>query len=112
MGYPMTYQRVIGRNRIADGNYDAPPSEWSAGRAGGHVRGLTADQLEVIIASHNRWFNEAVENWNRRLQNLAGDLRRLEKDAIDENATAKYIASRINVHVDVVAAVLREFMNW
>lgn len=82
MGYPMTYQRVLNRNRLKDGDYqESPPI---------HINGMTKGQIE----------------------NLLGDLRRLEQDTQDENALVKHIQFRTNIDPEVIAAVLKEFINW
>jgi uncharacterized protein YydD (DUF2326 family) len=112
LGYPMTYKRVIGRNRLLDGDYQKTPVDWFNSQAGAVVAGLTTDQLEHVVGFWKRHTKEQAETFDRRIQLLAGDLRRLEKDAVDEAATAKAIATRTGVAEDAVALVLKEFMNW
>jgi hypothetical protein len=77
----MTFQRVLNRNRLQDGDYLSPPSQWSG-------------------------------NEEDRIRLLAGDLRRLEKDVVDENGICKYIAGRISIPEETVAAVLKEFVAF
>lgn len=84
MGYPMTFQRVVNRNGLKDGSYEYPPSMW---------------------------FGDA-EGLRKRAMLLAGDLRRLENDALDEQAICGHIADRTGIDRDTVAAVLKEFISW
>lgn len=74
MGYPMTYRRVVQRNRLTG---DYLPA------VGGKV-----DYIALI----------------------AGDLRRLEADSVDETQVA-WRARRLGLAPDVVQAVLRDFLE-
>jgi len=105
MGYPMTFQRIISRNGLADGDYEHPPSRW-----------LLASPTTIETDSK---YTRIIELWgeqnrslNGRLQFFAGDLRRLEHDALDERAINAYIVSKTGVDADTVALVLRAFMEW
>jgi hypothetical protein len=83
MAYPMTYRRVLDRNHLQDGDYGQPPAGW---------RHLTAEL-------------------NQGFAMLAGDLRRLEHDAVDGQALCHEIAERSGQTPEVVASVLREFFD-
>jgi hypothetical protein len=110
----MTYQRVLSRNNITKGGYDADPVircgatsiAWSVidGYDQRTILGMLKDTVD-------RWKAEA-EAGNSKWRFLLGDLRRLEADAIDEQAACAHIAARTGVDPDTVAAVLKEFMSW
>jgi hypothetical protein len=85
MGYPMTFRRVVNRNGLNDGDYGKPPQTWSA------YGGSDLSQKATL---------------------LAGDLRRLERDAVDENAICAHIAGKTGIDREIVAAVLKEFISW
>lgn len=106
MSYPMTWQRVVKRNGLEDGDYGVTPTAIHYDVA---VNKNPADDGEPMVAQVRR---EALVRLTGRFQNLAGDLRRLERDSQDERATCKYIAARIGVDEDTVAAVLKEFLAW
>src|SRR5260370_21845143 len=113
MGYPMTYQRVIGRNRLSDGNYTQAPIAWHAsGTAIVDPQTLEKDVLVHVIGEWKKAINDQAEAFNGRLRLLVGDLRRLELDTIDEGSINAYIAQRTGLDQEIVAAVLKEFMNW
>lgn len=80
MGYPMTYRRVVNRNDLR-GDYGSK---------------LTGVAFDAVI--QNKW------------SLLQGDLRRLEKDAVDERAICEAIALKLMLDKELVAAVIREFM--
>ncbi len=84
MGYPMTWQRFIRRNRLTEGDYVVSPDAFWTG------------SQEVP----------------QRVRNMMGDLRRLEKDALDERAICVHIAKETGTDAETVAAVLKEFMSW
>lgn len=105
MGYPMTFRRFVNRNGLAEGTYDyerqrefrvAPESEG---------------RLEVWRTLARSAYDDLNARINRHNM-LLGDLRRLEKDSVDEAATCRYIADRTGIEPDVVAAVLKEFIAW
>jgi hypothetical protein len=109
MGYPMTYQRVIHRNGLYEGDYDHLPPNLSV-----HVnldnKGLvTQDEFDKAMVDHYR---ERLRQYERTTRMLLGDLRRLEVDAVDEQATAQAVAHRTGIDAETVAAVLKEFMAW
>lgn len=115
MGYPMTYQRVINRNRLQDGAYDQEPVDWYAAPPK-TAWSLLEDKEPAYLIEHGKrleqYHNEAAERWNDRIRGLVGDLRRLEADAVDEEAICSYVADRTGVDAETVAAVLKEFMAW
>lgn len=109
MSYPMTFKRLINRSGLVDGDYGMVPQRLAAG-VNLKDRGLTSqDEFDQLMAPYYRERIESYMAWAKR---FAGDLRRLELDAVDEEATCKHIADRTGVDPDVVAIVLKEFMEW
>lgn len=102
MGYPMTYQRVLNRSRIADGDYSTPPSGW---------RVINTDASASALQMADYW-RKGLEGAEAQFKSLCGDLRRLERDAIDEGAICKVISDRTGIDAETVAAVLKEFMAY
>jgi len=100
MGYPMTYQRVVNRNGLAVGNYGEPPSDAP-------FVGWNTEALGHMPLSDLR---HEVERCRGLISNICGDLRRLEKDAVDERGICKQVANATGVDAEVVAAVLKEFV--
>lgn len=101
MGYPMTWQRIVNRNGLADGDYGKAPDRWALNC------NMTKDpSLAAGMADH--WRQE-LERKDRQIMTFAGDLRRLENDVRDEGIVCQRIAHRIQIEPDVVAAVLKEF---
>jgi len=92
MGYPMTYGRVVSRNGL-HGDYD--------------TRGVA-----INIAALPEWAQKEVGALAARFGMICGDLRRLERDVVDERAVCDHIAVKTGVDRDVVAGVLREFFAW
>ena len=112
----MTLRRVLDRNGLRDGDYGTPPSGWQT--AG-----------PVTIADHGffgssgqdpvDWYQKAIADWRgereglgSRLCMLAGDLRRLERDTVDEAAICRHITARTGVDADSVAAVLKAYLEF
>lgn len=107
----MTYRRVINRNGLREGGYDYnfKNEVFDPGNIFGALPDIDQHRIyENTIKS----LYERVNSYRAKNSNLLGDLRRLEMDTIDENATAKAIALKTGVDVEIVAAVLKEFMNW
>lgn len=104
MGYPMTYQRVIRRNGVVVGDYEESPTDWQP-----LVNTNEADDGVVSVSNARR---RRVLAYERSACMLAGDLRRLERDTRDEGATCAHIAHRTGLDREVVAAVLKEFLDW
>lgn len=101
MGYPMTWQRVVGRNRL---NEDAA---WHA-YAGADVDESGHERLHL---AYEHW-RRAADAFNRRVASLRSDIARLESDTRDEGSICQRIAERTHIEADVVAAVLKEFLSW
>jgi hypothetical protein len=109
MGYPMTFQRFLNRNGLKDGGYGKPPEGWGQHwQERGYVRDAFTEREREFLDQANRDRGRLSE----RLGLVAGDLRRLEAHAVDENGICKYIAGRISIPEETVAAVLKEFMAW
>jgi len=106
MGYPMTYQRVLRRNRLDCGDYGDLGKCYSSLKMPKPFSGNPEASLPV--SDIREW---AAVN-HQALSMLLGDLRRLEGDAVDEAATCLHIAARTGVDKEVVAAVLKEFLSW
>lgn len=118
MGYPMTYQRVIRRNHVAEGGYGDKRAglgwlntEPYTGTAADftqapddfdfteHLRKHLNDTLGALRIEYDRWAM------------LMGDLRRLERDSQDEEAVCSRIARQTGVDPEVVAAVLQAWIH-
>lgn len=109
MGYPMTFDRFVKRNGLADGDYGTPPHRWRF-RLNVDSPGLAT--MEELRNAQWPEVGKEVKEGEARIATLAGDLRRLEQDATDESALCLHIASRTGLTADVVAAVLKEFIAW
>jgi hypothetical protein len=104
----MTFRRLVNRNGLASGGYD-DAADWKC------PLNLTSPGLGTMDQLREAQWPSLVEEvggYEQRIQGLLGDLRRLEKDSIDEQATAHAIAIRTGIDVEVVAAVLKEFIGW
>lgn len=113
MGYPMTFQRVVNRNDVRGDygtklltvttNFDADPDDFQAGVDFTHV-----------LRKHIQFLEREIDRANGRWGSLSGDLRRLERDAVDENemGVAGHIARRTGIDREVVGVVLKEFVAW
>lgn len=120
MGYPMTYQRVIRRNRIEDGDYGKPPTgRIAVVEKPVHLRideplcgFVSQEALETAYRNQFKMLWDQRNEWERGLEFLCGDLRRLERDSQDEGSTAKFISHQTGVDAEAVAAVLRAFIAW
>ena len=110
MGYPMTWRRLISRNGLVDGDYGIPPERLKA-NVNLKEKGLY-EAWEVFDCHMAPHYRERIEDYQSWAADFAGDLRRLEKDARDEGAICQHIAARTGIYVDVVAAVLKEFLDW
>ena len=110
MGYPMTFARVLARSGLKDGDYGQVPQALF------HQAPVTVPSVsdEWKIARYferEREMQEAAKAWNDKFAFLAGDLRRLERDTLDEDAICKHIAERTHVAPDDVAAVLKAYLE-
>ena len=103
MGYPMTWARVINRNGLKEGDYDKAPWSWQV-------------NLNLDIASIDKYIQDEMpkklREYEGRIKILVGDIRRLEKDAVDENVICKIVAQRTGIDANIVAAVIKEFMSY
>lgn len=112
-GYPMTLKRVINRNQLQDGDYQTLPKQWwFLLQKPGPVDHLSAAQQIQTLASFYDHFINQLNNLEGKIKLLAGDLRRLERDAVDEDGICKYIAQKTQIDENTVAAVLKEFMDF
>lgn len=124
MGYPMTWKRLINRNGLGDGTYSVTPTAWVP-QANTETRepippeqftGVPPEAREATTLRSTQDLSnfraDALLLLERKARNLAGDLRRLEHDTVDEGAICEYVATRTGIDVDKVAAVLKEFMDW
>lgn len=113
MGYPMTWGRLINRNGLADGDYGRPPEGWAA-TAPKTAWSILDDYDAARLRAHSRMVEEVVTNTveqqNARIAIFAGDLRRLEKDTLDEGTICQSIARKLDADPDLVAAVLKEWL--
>jgi len=112
MGYPMTYRRILGRNRLGKGDYAVTPAtpyphvDFEKDRCGFE----TWAALERAYRSNFKWQQEYRMGVENARSLLLGDLRRLEDDTVDEGAICKVVAEKAGVDPEVVAAVLKEWM--
>jgi hypothetical protein len=115
MGYPMTYKRVLSRNGLSDGDYSTAPQSWFAP---GPITIADHAFFESSGQDPVAWYSKAIDDWRTdrtgilsRLRRLAGDLRRLEADSVDEQWQVERIHRLTGVAQDDIAAVLRAFMD-
>lgn len=106
MGYPMTWKRLLSRNQVADGTYDVVPERFALMLG---VNRNPKDDGNDAVGEVRRMALDNAERWARM---FAGDLRRLERDTVDERATCSVIANRTGIDMEVVATVLKEFFAW
>lgn len=99
----MSYRRVIARNGLADGSYTVTPELWLA-----NVNTFPHNDGHLEVSKARR---ERLGGLEHRATMLAGDLRRLESDAVDEKAICNLISGQTGVNADDVAAVLAAFMS-
>lgn len=112
----MTFQRVLARNGLRDGDYTRLPESWPAHGSGAHAN-LDAPlcgypSAETLAAAYRSLWRDRIGEGARlehRARQLAGDLRRLERDVVDEGSICSHIVRRTGLAPDVVAGVLREF---
>lgn len=97
MGYPMTWKRVVNRNHLEK---DSP--EWLAYK----TTSILPEHEELV--SH---WNKAAEGFNLKVRILMDDVRRLQRDALDEVVIASRIASVTGIDKAAVATVLQAFFN-
>jgi hypothetical protein len=110
MGYPMTFRRVMNRNGLQDGDYTTPPERHARRVITNATEATLQSEQETLIGRAPHWAKR-VEEYEQVFKMLAGDLRRLERDAVDEYSICQRIAARTGINADVVAAVLKEFIG-
>jgi len=101
----MTWKRVVNRNGLADGDYYKSPSR--------HLQRLVLKQEsdEAKLALYDLMVRQ-IESYDHSLRMLAGDLRRLETDAVDEREVCRIVSQRSGIDdMNIVAAVIKEFLN-
>lgn len=110
MGYPMTFKRLINRGRWNDGDYTKPPEAWQIQVNIGELGLIKTD--EEFIQHLGPYWRKRLQEYETMSRSFAGDLRRLEKDAVDEDAYCNVIAQRTGVPSDIVAIVIKEFIGY
>lgn len=105
MGYPMTWQRIVRRNLLTDGDYGKAPIGWACDV--NMNTDLSALGHQTILEVRR----ERLLRYEQSARMLAGDLRRLERDAQDEQNICREVARRTGMDSDIVAAVLKEFFG-
>lgn len=112
MGYPMTFQRLLNRNRLSQGDYDhqslAPYPHVGLDEPLCGYQDVAA--LERAYRTQFRITNDERLTAKSRLNMILGDLRRLERDAVDEGTLARVVAEKAHLDLDIVAAVIKEFL--
>ncbi len=114
----MTFQRLLNRNGLQEGDYTSGLRELAAASEPTHVD-LDAERCGFVDvealerAYRGLWDSYRVRHVyvSERLRLLVGDLRRLERDAVDERGICTHIVQRTGLAPDVVAAVLKEFVT-
>jgi hypothetical protein len=122
MGYPMTFRRLVARNGLQDGGYGKPPGDWSnfttelvSASFDKPLCGMKdTEALEEAYRSLWKFKNEERKQLHSKISALAGDLRRLERDSIDEQAIVDYIIHRLGYEInrDDIAAIIRFFFEF
>jgi hypothetical protein len=119
----MTWQRLVNRNGLGEGDYGTPSWKWAArvnvdsrepippGSWDESVEDRDATTLRTTQDLSNARADRVLA-YEKASMLLLGDLRRLESDARDEDAVCRYIAQRTGIDAGVVAAVLKEFIEW
>lgn len=113
MGYPMTFQRLVNRNRMQGGYGTRMSFINTKPYDRDMLKGFNpdVDRIDVLL-SHAATLGKEIDSLDGRWGLMLGDLRRLEQDAADEGAICKHIAARTGIDSEVVAAVLKEFISW
>lgn len=108
----MTYQRVMSRNRLGTGGYENDPTLRRLVVAEDLVAEMPMERQRDTFRMIAERTYEQLDAERQSRNHLLGDLRRLEADATDERAVCQYIAEKLHVDPDLVAAVLGEFLRW
>lgn len=106
MGYPMTWKRLINRNGLDTGSYEKVPVQWA-------LRVNMNDEAPAWAAEEiSKARKQRLQEYERALKLFAGDLRRLEKDAVDEDGSWKLpLGIWIILHM-LAVAVFMLVMVW
>ena len=104
----MTFQRVLRRNGLEQGDYDQTPERH---RMGVVTVNIGETPPEDFLRRQHFPMAQRLADYERAFRALTGDLRRLEHDARDEGGICRVISSRTGIDADVVAAVLMEFIG-
>ena len=104
----------IERNGLSDGDYRTAPNRHRSGypltmEEWPRVETVALDDVKISVAGG---LLERCNRYEQASMMLAGDLRRLENDVVDEASICLHIAHRTGIEADVVAAVLKEFISW
>ena len=112
MGYPMSYRRFINRNRLAEGDYaNLPFSPYPHVKIDEPLCGFeSVEALERAYRSQFNHWNDDRAAQHSRESCLRGDLRRLERDTIDEDAICRVVADKAGADPEIAAAVLKEWI--
>ena len=105
----MTFQRFIKRNGLHNGDYNIAPEKHRI-RVNLDSPGLMPE--EDFIRHIHPYHVTQIKEYEAAFKMMAGDLRRLEIDTVDESAICNIISDRIKIPKDIVAAVLKEFMAY
>lgn len=111
MGYPMTWQRIVNRNRLTEADYGDKVSGFNTEgvrKLHGYSENDGTHLAEQMVTMACNEIDQANSRWSL----LVGDIKRLGTDAVDEVAICNYIAGRTGFQTEVVAAVLKEFFQW
>jgi hypothetical protein len=106
----MTWQRFVNRNGLRDGDYGTPPQRHQKNVITNGTDATALDEEATTVARAPTWAAR-VDQYERAFSTLAGDIRRLERDLVDEWGICGQIAQRTGIPHDCVATVLKEFLN-
>lgn len=99
----MTFQRVLSRNGLSEGGYGDAPRYWQPG--------VNTEPESDGILEVSAYRGAELRMKAEKAAMLAGDLRRLESDTVDEGTICKVIAANTGLDAGVVAAVLKEWIR-
>ena len=108
MGYPMTWQRFVNRNGLKEGDYDNVPAAHALRVNVDRPALTTEEEFRLSVFPH---LVERLRSYERSYGLLLGDLRRLERDTLDEQAVAQQISRQTGIDADIVAGVLKEYLG-
>lgn len=117
MGYPLTFQRLLNRNNLQDVDYGSKLSGVNTGPGRTMLDVTAADFNEGVDFVHLlkkdiKLLYQEIDRVNQKWSMLCGDIKRLQKDAVDEAAICNHIAHETGLNVEMVAAVLKAWMEW